>query len=44
MFVGNPSGNYDRILDSSTALTGALFFIPTMDFLDDPPPLPANTP
>ena len=38
MFVGRPPGNYDRILDFSTALTGNLFFIPTIDFLDDPPP------
>jgi len=36
MFVGNPPGNYDRILDFSTALTGNLFFVPTGDFLDDP--------
>jgi porphyrinogen peroxidase len=39
MFVGNPPGNYDRILDFSRAVTGSLFFIPTADFLDDPPPL-----
>ena len=38
MFVGNPPGNYDRILDFSTAVTGTLFFVPTADFLDDPPP------
>jgi putative iron-dependent peroxidase len=37
MFIGDPPGNYDRILDFSTALTGALFFVPTSDFLDDPP-------
>lgn len=37
MFLGNPIGNYDRILDFSTALTGALFFVPTTDFLDDLP-------
>jgi porphyrinogen peroxidase len=37
MFVGNPPGNYDRILDFSTAVTGNLFFVPTSDFLDDPP-------
>jgi len=37
MFVGKPSGNYDRILDFSTAVTGNLFFVPTLDFLDDPP-------
>jgi putative iron-dependent peroxidase len=37
MFIGRPPGNYDRILDFSTALTGNLFFVPTSDFLDDPP-------
>ncbi|MCV7280565.1 Dyp-type peroxidase [Mycolicibacterium flavescens] len=40
MFLGDPPGNTDRILDFSTALTGGLFFTPTLDFLDDPPPLP----
>jgi putative iron-dependent peroxidase len=34
MFIGDPPGNYDRILEFSTALTGALFFTPTQDFLD----------
>jgi porphyrinogen peroxidase len=43
MFLGDPPGNYDRILDFSTALTGTLFFVPTADFLDDPPPLPGDT-
>ena len=42
MFVGEPPGNYDRILDFSTAVTGTLFFVPTADFLDDPPPLPGE--
>ena len=37
MFIGNPPGNTDRILDFSTALTGTLFFVPPADFLDDPP-------
>jgi putative iron-dependent peroxidase len=37
MFVGNPPGTTDRILDFSTATTGNLFFAPTVDFLDDPP-------
>jgi putative iron-dependent peroxidase len=37
MFIGNPPGNSDRILDFSTAVTGNLFFVPTIDFLDDPP-------
>jgi porphyrinogen peroxidase len=37
MFIGDPPGNHDRILDFSTAVTGNLFFVPTADFLDDPP-------
>ncbi|HEX4252134.1 MAG TPA: Dyp-type peroxidase [Pseudonocardia sp.] len=37
MFVGDPPGNYDRILDYSTPVTGTLFFVPTGDFLEDPP-------
>jgi porphyrinogen peroxidase len=37
MFIGKPPGNYDRILDFSTAVTGNLFFVPTVEFLDDPP-------
>ncbi|MFP3834401.1 Dyp-type peroxidase [Chryseobacterium sp. SIMBA_028] len=35
MFIGNPPGNYDRILDFSTAVTGSLFFVPTRNMLDD---------
>ncbi len=35
MFVGNPPGNYDRILDFSHAVTGGLFFVPTATFLDN---------
>ena len=34
MFAGLPPGNYDRILDVSTAVTGGLFFVPTADLLD----------
>ena len=34
MFIGDPPGNYDRILDFSTAVTGNLFFVPTVDLLD----------
>lgn len=41
MFLGDPPGNTDRILDFSTAKTGTLFFVPTITFLDSPPPLPA---
>ena len=37
MFIGKPPGNYDRILDFSTATTGTLFFVPAVEFLDDPP-------
>ena len=36
-FIGDPPGNYDRILDFSIAVTGNLFFVPTAGFLDDPP-------
>ncbi|MFT4112329.1 Dyp-type peroxidase [Silvibacterium sp.] len=38
MFIGNPPGNYDRILDFSTAVTGGLFFVPTGTFLDNVSP------
>ncbi len=34
MFIGDPPGNYDRILDFSTARTGTLFFVPSLDMLD----------
>lgn len=34
MFVGNPPGNYDRLLDFSRPVTGSLFFVPTAAFLD----------
>ena len=42
MFIGRPPGTYDRILDFSTAVTGALFFTPITDFLNDPPPRPGR--
>ncbi|MGW4893220.1 Dyp-type peroxidase [Kitasatospora sp. NPDC004240] len=42
MFLGDPPGSgHDRILDFSTAVTGALFFAPAADLLADPPPAPA---
>jgi putative iron-dependent peroxidase len=52
MFVGSPPGNYDRLLDFSTAVTGNLFFVPTATFLDDvtadqqagPSPTPLDPP
>ncbi len=37
MVVGRPPGNYDRLLDFSRAVTGGLFFAPTVTFLDDVP-------
>ncbi|MGY0020771.1 Dyp-type peroxidase [Streptomyces sp. YJ-C3] len=45
MFLGDPPGNHDRILDFSTAVTGCLFHVPSADFLDDlpdPPPAAAD--
>ena len=41
MFIGDPPGNHDRLLDFSTAVTGNLFFVPTLGLLDglaDPEP------
>jgi porphyrinogen peroxidase len=35
MFIGRPPGNYDRILDFSRVVTGNLFFVPTVTFLED---------
>lgn len=46
MFIGHPPGNYDRILDFSTAVTGNLFFVPTATFLDNvspDDPVPSST-
>lgn len=43
MFLGDPPGNYDRILDFSTAVTGSLYFVPTTGFLDDLPAAPDAT-
>src|SRR5271169_2635244 len=34
MFIGRPPGNYDRLLDFSRAVTGNLFFVPSLTFLD----------
>jgi len=46
MFIGNPPGTYDRLLDFSRAVTGTLFFVPTASFLDgvDPDQPPSETP
>jgi porphyrinogen peroxidase len=35
MFIGDPPGTTDRILDFSTALTGTLFFVPSADLLEN---------
>ncbi|GAA3647558.1 Dyp-type peroxidase [Nonomuraea antimicrobica] len=43
MFLGDPPARHDRILDFSTPVTGTLFFVPTSDFLDDPPDPPASS-
>ena len=34
MFIGRPPGNYDRLLDFSRAVTGNLFFAPSLTFLE----------
>jgi putative iron-dependent peroxidase len=34
MFTGRPPGNYDRLLDFSTAVTGSLFFVPSVPMLE----------
>jgi porphyrinogen peroxidase len=47
MFVGRPLGNYDRLLDFSSAVTGNLFFAPSATFLEnigDPGPAAAVDP
>jgi putative iron-dependent peroxidase len=48
MFVGRPVGNYDRLLDFSRAVSGSLFFVPSVTFLenvvaDEPPTAPIAT-
>ncbi|WP_329113169.1 Dyp-type peroxidase [Streptomyces sp. NBC_01465] len=37
MFLGAGDATHDRILEFSTATTGSLFYVPTTEFLDDPP-------
>jgi porphyrinogen peroxidase len=37
MFCGTEDAAHDRILDFSTAITGNLFVVPTVDWLEDPP-------
>ncbi|MFE1884576.1 Dyp-type peroxidase [Streptomyces diastatochromogenes] len=40
MFLGDGRAAHDRILDYSTAMTGCLFHVPTVTFLDDLPAAP----
>jgi len=35
MFIGRPPGNYDRLLDFSRAVTGTLFFVPSVTFFEN---------
>jgi porphyrinogen peroxidase len=42
MFLGDPPGTTDRILDFSTAVTGGLFYVPSADFLDNLPGPPGS--
>jgi putative iron-dependent peroxidase len=35
MFQGDPPGNTDRLLDFSTAVTGTLFFVPSVELLEE---------
>lgn len=48
MFIGNPRGNYDRLLDFSRAVTGSLYFVPSVPLLsnlaDAQPPAAAAKP
>lgn len=34
MFLGDPVGNHDRLLDFTTAVSGCAFFTPSADFFD----------
>jgi putative iron-dependent peroxidase len=43
MFIGDPPGNYDRLLDVSRAVTGTLFFVPSATFLDGVSPDPPSS-
>ncbi|MCF3132914.1 Dyp-type peroxidase [Streptomyces olivochromogenes] len=42
MFLGDGQASHDRILDFSVAMTGCLFHVPTLTFLDDLPPAPGK--
>jgi putative iron-dependent peroxidase len=42
MFLGDPPGNYDRLLDFSVPVTGSAFFTPSADFFDALPGAPTD--
>ncbi|MEU9477907.1 Dyp-type peroxidase [Streptomyces sp. NPDC048191] len=42
MFLGRQPARHDRILDFSVAVTGCLFHVPTITFLDDLPAAPGD--
>ena len=42
MFLGREPGQHDRILDFSVPVTGCLFHVPTIGFLDDLPAAPGG--
>ncbi|WP_406839438.1 Dyp-type peroxidase [Streptomyces sp. AHU1] len=42
MFLGDGRAPHDRILDFSTAITGCLFHVPPLGFLDDLPAAPGG--
>ena len=44
MFLGTADAAHDRILDFSTAITGTLFYVPTVDWLEDPPAAQPDAP
>ncbi|HLI45445.1 MAG TPA: Dyp-type peroxidase [Acidimicrobiales bacterium] len=44
MFLGDPPASHDRILDFSRAVTGSLFFVPTVGFLERQPERPTYSP
>ena len=44
MFIGDPPGNTDRILDFSTAVTGGLFFVPAAEPLESLAPADDSDP
>lgn len=47
MFIGEPPGNYDRLLDFTHAVTGTMFFVPGQEFIsrlgdEEPGPAPSS--